>query len=424
MNKTLFKNGNVYYQGKIRKLDILVEDEKISDIAPEITDQGTIIDIEGKLVSLGFVDLHVHLRQPGYEHKETVATGTLAALYGGYSHVVAMANTNPVMDDVETIARLEEIIEKDAMVHTYSYSAITKNLAGKELVDFKANLESKIIVGFSDDGRGVQEAKMMEVAMKEAKKYDSLIVAHCEDEEELVTGGSINLSKTSEQLELVGINNASESNQACRDLVMASEIKNRYHICHISTKETIGCLAKYHNDLISGEVCPHHLILCDEDVQKDNPNFKMNPPLRSKDDVASLIGALNSGVVTCISTDHAPHSIEEKSVAIDKAPFGIIGSQHAFCLCYTHLVKKGLVALETILDSMSANPARVLRIDHRLEIGAKANFNVIDLDKEFVITKESIKSKSINTPFLNTKVSGLVAYNIIDGKVHNLQGEK
>lgn len=423
MNKKLFKNGNVYYQGKIQKLDILVEGERIIEIAPEIGQQGTVIDIEGKLVSLGFVDLHVHLRQPGYEHKETVATGTLAALYGGYSHVVAMANTNPVMDDADTIARLENIIENEAVVHAFSYSAITKNLAGKDLVDFEANLSSKIIVGFSDDGRGVQDAEMMKEAMQEAKKYDSLIVAHCEDEAELVTGGSINLSHVSQELDLVGINNASESNQACRDLVMADRIKNRYHICHISTRETIECLKKYHNDLISGEVCPHHLILCDEDVQKDNPNFKMNPPLRSKEDVAALIGALNDGVVTCISTDHAPHSVEEKSVAIDKAPFGIIGSQHAFSLCYTYLVKKGLVKLETVLDAMSSNPARVLRLDHELQVGAKANFNVIDLDKEFTITKESIKSKSINTPFLDTKAWGLVVYNIIDGKVHNLQGE-
>ena len=413
----------MYYQGKIQKLDILIEDDKISAIAPAITDQGTVVDITGKLVSLGFVDLHVHLRQPGYEHKETVATGTKAALYGGYSHVVAMANTNPAMDDENTIARLEKIIETDACIHTYSYSAITKNLAGKELVDFKANLTHKIIVGFSDDGRGVQNECMMEDAMKEAKKYDSLIVAHCEDEDELVTGGSINLSHVSEQLDLVGINNASEANHACRDLAMADKIKNRYHICHISTKETIACLAKYHNELISGEVCPHHLILSDEDVQKDNPNFKMNPPLRSTEDVAALVDALNTGVVTCISTDHAPHSVEEKAAPIEKAPFGIIGSQHAFSLCYTYLVKKGLVALETILEAMSVNPAKVLRIDHALAVGAKANFNVIDLEKEYVITPESIKSKSINTPFLNTAATGLVVYNIIDGKIHNLQGD-
>lgn len=423
MSKTLFKNGNVYYQGKIQKTDILIEDELIIDIAPDIQEQGTVVDITDKLVSLGFVDLHVHLRQPGYEHKETVATGTLAALYGGYSHVVAMANTNPVMDDLKTIGELEKAIAANSKVHTFSYSAITKNLAGKELVDFSANLTNKIIVGFSDDGRGVQEGAMMKEAMLLAKKHDSLIVAHCEDEAELVTGGSINLSQVSDKLDLVGINNASEANQACRDLVMANQIGNRYHICHISTRETIACLRKYHNELISGEVCPHHLILCDEDVQKDNPNFKMNPPLRSKEDVAALIDALNDGVVTCISTDHAPHSEAEKAVAIEKAPFGIIGSQHAFSLCYTHLVQKGLVKLETILDCMSSNPAKVLRIDHELKVGAKANFNVIDLNKEFVITKESIKSKSTNTPFLNTAITGLVLYNIIDGQIHNLQGD-
>ncbi len=423
MNKTLYKNGNVYYQGEIQNLDVLVEGDLIVEIAPGIEAEAKVIDLNGKLLTLGFVDLHVHLREPGLEYKETVKTGTLSALHGGYSHIVAMANTRPVMDDLATIERLEAIIKNDAAVHTYSYSAITKGLAGNELVDFKENLTNDIIVGFSDDGRGVQSCDMMDEAMKIAKENDTLIVAHCEDEAELVTGGSINLSGVSEKLGLVGINNASESNQACRDLELANEIQNRYHICHISTRETVECLSKYHSDLISGEVCPHHLILCDEDVEKENPNYKMNPPLRSKEDVAALIKALNDGVITCISTDHAPHSREEKDQPIEKAPFGIIGIQQAFSLCYTHLVQKGMLKLETLLDCMSVNPARVIRLDHHLEAGKKANFCVIDLEREYEITEESIKSKSINTPFLHTKASGLVVMNVIDGKLNMLEGE-
>lgn len=423
MNKTLYKNGTVYYNGAFQKLDVLVEADKIAEIGADLAADVDVIDLAGKLLTLGFVDLHVHLREPGLEHKETVKTGTLSALYGGYSHLVAMANTRPVMDDEATIKQLEDIIARDATVHTYTYSAITTGLYGKELVDFKANLASPIVVGFSDDGRGVQSCNMMAEAMKKAQELDTLIVAHCEDEAELVTGGSINLSPSSEKLGLVGINNASESNQACRDLKLASEIKNRYHICHISTKETVACLSNYHNDLISGEVCPHHLILSDEDVLKDNPDYKMNPPLRSKADIAALIKALNDGVITCISTDHAPHAREEKAKDIAQAPFGIIGNQHAFALCYTYLVKKDLLPLETLLDCMSVNPAKVIRIDHQLAAGKAANFCVIDLDREFEITEASIKSKSINTPFLNTMAQGLVVMNVIDGKLHMLEGE-
>ena len=331
MTKILFKNGNVFYHNKLQKLDVLIENDRIAAIAQELTDADEIIDLKGNLLTPGFVDIHVHLREPGFEHKETIATGTNSAKYGGYTHLVAMANTIPCMDDVATIKDFALRVAKDAKVHTYTY----------------------------------------------------------------------------------------EFNHAVRDLKLASEIGNRYHICHISTKETVAALteARKTNPLVSGEACPHHLILTDDNIKDMNPNYKMNPPLRSKEDLAALIQGINNGGVTVISTDHAPHAIEEKNKPIDKAPFGIIGNQHAFSLMYTYLVKKGLISLEKVLTCMSINPAKIIGIEHDLEVGLKANLAVFDLEEEYVITKESIKSKSINTPFLETKCFGALKYHVLDGKV-------
>ena len=419
MTKILFKNGNVFYHNKLQKLDVLIENDRIAAIAQELTDADEIIDLKGNLLTPGFVDIHVHLREPGFEHKETIATGTNSAKYGGYTHLVAMANTIPCMDDVATIKDFALRVAKDAKVHTYTYSAITTELRGQELVDFDANSKEEIVVGFSDDGRGVQSSMMMETAMKAAKANNSIIVAHCEDEAELQPGACINDGNYAKEHNLVGINNASEFNHAVRDLKLASEIGNRYHICHISTKETVAALteARKTNPLVSGEACPHHLILTDDNIKDMNPNYKMNPPLRSKEDLAALIQGINNGGVTVISTDHAPHAIEEKNKPIDKAPFGIIGNQHAFSLMYTYLVKKGLISLEKVLTCMSINPAKIIGIEHDLEVGLKANLAVFDLEEEYVITKESIKSKSINTPFLETKCFGALKYHVLDGKL-------
>ena len=419
MTKILFKNGNVFYHGKLQKLDVLIEDEFITNIAEEINDEADVIDLKGKLLTPGLVDMHVHLREPGFEHKETIATGTNSAKYGGYTHIVAMANTKPCMDDVETISDFTARVNKDSQVHTYTYSAITKDLKGQELVDFKANSQMAIVAGFSDDGKGVQSKEMMEAAMKACKETGSIIVAHCEDESELEPGACVNLGPYSKSHDLVGINNASEYKQATRDLELAGMIKNRYHICHISTKETVWALkkARQNNQLVSGEACPHHLILTDENIKDMNPNYKMNPPLRSKEDLEALIQGINEGVVTVISTDHAPHAPQEKMQPISKAPFGIIGIQHAFSLMYTYIVKKDLIPLETVLGCMTTNPAKVLGIKHDLEIGYKANLAVFDLDEEYTITKESIKSKSINTPFLDTKCFAALKYHVLDGVI-------
>lgn len=421
MNKVLFKNGQVFYHDQLQALDVLVEGDLIKAIEPSIEDQeASVIDLNGKLLSPGFIDIHTHLREPGFEYKETVLTGTKSALYGGYSTIVAMANTKPCMDDIETIGRLENIIKKDACVHTYTYSAITTDLAGKELVDMEANKVNNIVVGFSDDGKGVQSNEMMEKAMKKVKEIDSIIVAHCEDESELKPGGCIHEGIYAKEHQLVGINNESEYKQVARDLDLVRQIHNRYHVCHVSTHQTVDLIrkAKQEGLSVSGEASPHHLVLTDENIKNCDPNYKMNPPLRSKEDREALIKGLNDGTLQVIATDHAPHSEEEKNQTIVKAPFGIIGLQHCFPLVYTYVVKTGETTLETVLKALTSGPAKVLHFTDCFEVGQKANLCVFDLNEKFVIKKEDLVSKASNTPFIGYPCYGKIKYNMIDGKLY------
>ena len=421
MNKVLFKNGQVFYHDQLQALDVLVEGDLIKAIEPSIEDQeASVIDLNGKLLSPGFIDIHTHLREPGFEYKETVLTGTKSALYGGYSTIVAMANTKPCMDDIETIERLENIIKKDACVHTYTYSAITTDLAGKELVNMEANQTNNIVVGFSDDGKGVQSHDMMEKAMKKVKEIDSIIVAHCEDESELKPGGCIHEGIYAKEHQLVGINNESEYKQVARDLDLVRQIHNRYHVCHVSTHQTVDLIrkAKQEGLSVSGEASPHHLVLTDENIKNCDPNYKMNPPLRSKEDREALIKGLNDGTLQVIATDHAPHSEEEKNQTIVKAPFGIIGLQHCFPLVYTYVVKTGETTLETVLKALTSGPAKVLHFTDCFEVGQKANLCVFDLNEKFVIKKEDLVSKASNTPFIGYPCYGKIKYNMIDGKLY------
>lgn len=420
MSKILFKNGNVYYHHQLSKLDVLVEDEIIKAIDNNIEDtEAKVIDLKGMLLSHSFIDIHTHLREPGFEYKETVKTGTKSALYGGYSHIVAMANTKPCMDNVETIDCLNDIINQDAYVHTYTYSAITKGLLGQELVDMDANVKKDIVVGFSDDGKGVQKDEMMEKAMSKAKELNSIIVAHCEDERELKPGGCIHDGSYAKENGLVGINNESEYKQVARDVELVKNIHNRYHVCHVSTHQTVDILrqAKKEGLNVSGEASPHHLVLTDENIKNCDPNYKMNPPLRSKEDREALIKGLNDGTLTVIATDHAPHSEEEKAKHISKAPFGIIGLQHCFPLVYTYVVKTGETTLETVLEALTYGPAKVLNLPIKFEVGSKANLCVFDLSEKFIIKKEDIVSKAKNTPFIGYECYGKIKYNMIDGKL-------
>ena len=416
MKTFLLKNAMLYRRQKLECCDIYVENGIIKSIAQDIDQDVETIDLKGQLVSHNFIDMHTHLREPGFEHKETIATGTEAALYGGYGSVVAMANTMPCMDNQETIDDFKQRVLKDGKVNVYTYSAITKGLKGLELVDMENIVDNSIVLGFSDDGKGVQSDEMMELAMQLASNIDSIIVAHCEDESEL-HGGCIHDGQYAKEHGLIGINNASEFKQVARDLELVRIYKNRYHVCHISTKETVELLrqAKKEGLRVSGEAAPHHLILTDENIKDCHPNYKMNPPLRSKEDLEALIAGLNDGTITVIATDHAPHSREEKEKHISKAPFGIIGIQQAFSLLYTYLVLKELVSLETILDALTTGPAKVLRLDAEVEEGKVANLCIFDLSRKYTISEENNKSKSANTPFLGVEVNALLTANIING---------
>lgn len=417
MNNYLLKNARLYRNHCFEETDILVENGYIQKIQKDLESSYPHIELHGMLVSHNFIDIHTHLREPGYEYKETIATGSRAALYGGYGTIVAMANTNPCMDNQDTIEDFQKRVEKDGYVNIYTYSAITKDLKGQSLVDMENLIQNDIVLGFSDDGKGVQSQQIMDSAMKLAKQIDSIIVAHCEDESEL-HGGCIHDGRYAKEHHLVGINSASEYKQVARDLDIVRKYHNRYHVCHISTQETIQLLkeAQKENLCVSGEVAPHHLILTEDNIKDCHPHYKMNPPLRSKEDHQALIQGLNEHIVTVIATDHAPHSKEEKAKPIQQAPFGIIGIQYAFPLLYTYLVKAQLVSLETILDALTMGPAQVLNLDASIEEGNIANLCIFDLDNQFEINEDINRSKSINTPFLGVKCYGKIKANILNGQ--------
>lgn len=422
MNSYILKNAHLYRNGQFEDTDLLVVDGYIQRIACDIQEDYPVIDLKGQLVSHNFIDMHTHLREPGYEHKETISTGTLSALYGGYGTIVAMANTLPCMDSLDVIEDFQKRVDQDAYVNTYTYSAITKDLKGQVLVDMENNLQADIVLGFSDDGKGVQSDMMMASAMKQASELDSIIVAHCEDESEL-QGGCIHDGEYAKQHGLVGINSDSEFKQVARDLELVRQYHNRYHVCHISTKETVKLLRQASQEklCVSGEVSPHHLILTEDNIRDCHPNYKMNPPLRSKEDHQALIQGLKDGTIRVIATDHAPHARDEKNQPIQNAPFGIIGIQHAFPLLYTYLVKKDIVSLNTILDALTVGPAQVLHLNCEVEEGSLANLCVFDLEREFEIREEDIRSKSINTPFLGVKCYGHIYANIINGEYQKLE---
>ena len=419
----LIKNGRIIdpHSKRDEVVDIVIRDNKILKIGKcSLTDEyEKVIDASGCIVAPGLIDVHVHFRDPGFTHKEDIETGSKSAAKGGFTTVVCMANTNPIVDNEETLEYIKEKA-KTSPINVLQACAITKGFKGKELVDMEANQTNTIVVGFSDDGKGVQSNKMMEKAMKKVKEIDSIIVAHCEDESELKPGGCIHEGIYAKEHQLVGINNESEYKQVARDLDLVRQIHNRYHVCHVSTHQTVDLIRKVKQEglSVSGEASPHHLVLTDENIKNCDPNYKMNPPLRSKEDREALIKGLNDGTLQVIATDHAPHSEEEKNQTIVKAPFGIIGLQHCFPLVYTYVVKTGETTLETVLKALTSGPAKVLPFTDCFEVGQTANLCVFDLNEKFVIKKEDLVSKASNTPFIGYPCYGKIKYNMIDGKLY------
>lgn len=416
----LIKNGQLLTnEGNLQRADVLVVDGKISEIADSIsTEAEKVIDAKGLIVSAGFLDLHVHLREPGGEHKETIATGTQSAAKGGFTLVAAMPNTRPVPDSAEQMEWLQEKIAETAAVRVLPYASITVREAGKELTDFQ-RLKQKGAFAFTDDGVGVQSAAMMLAAMKQAAKADMAIVAHCE-ENTLINKGSVHEGVFAEEHNLNGIPSVCESVHIARDVLLAEAAGCHYHVCHISTKESVRVVrdAKRAGIRVTAEVTPHHLLLCDEDIPSFDTNYKMNPPLRSASDRDALIEGLLDGTIDFIATDHAPHTAEEKAEGMELSPFGIVGLETAFPLLYTHFVQKGIISLKELIDWLTVKPAEAFGLPYgKLETGAIADIVLLDLNEQAAIDPQAFLSKGKNTPFAGWKCTGFPAMTIVDGEI-------
>ncbi|MBB6443771.1 dihydroorotase [Bacillus benzoevorans] len=413
------KNGRLLINGELTKADILIEDGKIKGIGEFPSDSAEeMIEADGLVVAPGFIDLHVHLREPGGEKKETIATGTLAAAKGGFTTIAAMPNTRPVPDTAEQIQWLNERIKETAAVKVLPYASITVREAGGELTNFQSLKEAGAFA-FSDDGVGVQTAGMMLEAMKEAAKMDAVIVAHCE-ENSLINKGSVHEGKFSKEHGMNGIPSVCESVQIARDVLLAESAGCHYHVCHISTKESVRTVrdAKRAGIKVTAEVTPHHLILCEDDIPELDANYKMNPPLRGADDRAALIEGLLDGTIDFIATDHAPHTSEEKAEGMQLAPFGIVGLETAFPLLYTHFVEKGIFTLAQLIDYLAGKPAKSFGLDAGvLQAGAPADLVLLDLNHEEIINPEEFLSKGKNTPFAGWTCKGWPTATIVEGKV-------
>lgn len=416
----LIKNGQwLTDKGQKEAVDILIKDDIIAAIGPDLqAEDAEIIDAKGLLVSPGFVDLHVHLREPGGEKKETIATGTLAAARGGFTTIAAMPNTRPVPDSVETLQNLNKRIAETGAVRVLPYASITIRELGKELTDFSA-LKEEGAFAFTDDGVGVQSADMMLQAMQLASSVNMPIVAHCE-ENTLIHKGSVHEGDFSKKHGLNGIPSVCESVHIARDVLLAEATNCHYHVCHISTKESVRVVrdAKRAGIRVTAEVTPHHLLLCDEDIPGLDTNYKMNPPLRGKTDREALIEGLLDGTIDFIATDHAPHTAEEKAEGMALAPFGIVGLETAFPLLYTNLVEKGILTEKQLVDFLTAKPAQAFDLPYgKLEVGAVADLVLVDLDNQEKIDPNTFLSKGRNTPFGGWECKGWPVVTIAAGKI-------
>lgn len=424
----LIKNASITTdEQKTQLMDIYIEDGIISEIRPAIDKRAdSTIDANGKLVTPGLIDVHVHLREPGYEYKETIKTGSQAAARGGFTTICAMPNVNPEPDTVENLERILNIISKEACVKVKQYVPITKGLTSDELTNQK-ELMGAGAFAFTNDGVGVQTAGTMYKAMQQAAMLGASIVAHTEDDSLLFGEGVMHEGSRNKELNLPGMLQLTESTQIARDVLLAEETGVHYHVCHVSSKESVRVIrdAKKAGINVTAEVSPHHLLLCEEDIPGDTSQYKMNPPLRGKDDQEALLEGLLDGTIDMIATDHAPHSEDEKKGSMIHSPFGIVGSETAFSLLYTYLVKEGKMTLKKLVDCLTVQPSSVFKLSEgNLTKGAPADLACFDLDKEMAIRKEDFQSKSSNTPFLGWKVKGTTTFTIVSGEIIFQEGLK
>lgn len=425
----LIRNGHVVdpLTGRDGRFHVLIEDgriKKVSEVIDEKADE--VIDAEGCYVMPGLIDLHVHLRDPGFEYKETLETGGKAAVKGGVTTVCAMPNTRPVIDDGEKVAAVHERAGREALSHVIQIGAVTKGQEGKELADI-AGMARAGCHAVSEDGKSVMDASVYRRGMKAAREAGICVFAHCEDIT-MVEGGVMNADENARRLGLKGITNSVEDVIVARDILLAKETGVKLHLCHCSTADSVRMirLAKEEGLPVTGEVCPHHFILCTDDISEDDGNYKMNPPLRSRQDVEALRQGLKNGVIDVISTDHAPHSAEEKDKSMDQALFGIVGLETSAALTYTELVRPGIISIMDMAEKMSYHPARILGLEDKGSVseGKAADIMIFDPERKYCIDKNAFVSKGRNTPFDGYEVYGEVRYTFVDGKLvyHSLSG--
>ncbi|WP_312753578.1 dihydroorotase [Rummeliibacillus suwonensis] len=405
--------------GILTATEILIENGKIAAIGEHIENTvDEVIDGKGHVVAPGFVDVHVHLREPGFEHKETIATGSQSAAKGGFTTICAMPNTKPVPDSIEHLDMINGLIQKSAVVRVLPYGSLTVAQSGDERTNLKA-LKEHGAVAFSDDGVGVQEAATMYEQMKDAAAINMAVVAHCEDNS-LIYGGVMHEGKRNKELGLPGIPSICESVQIARDVLLAEAAGAHYHVCHVSTKESVRVVrdAKAAGIHVTAEVCPHHLLFEEMDIPSDDANWKMNPPLRANEDWQALHEGLLDGTIDCIATDHAPHTKEEKCCGMVGAPFGIVGFETAFPLLYTQFVETGKWTLKQLIDWMTVKPAKLFNLPYgKIEVGASADLILLDLEKEKIVDAEKFASKGRNTPFNGWKAKGWPILTIFEGNI-------
>lgn len=417
INSLLIKNAHIVSPADNldRVADVLIQDGKIAEIAENLSTDAEIIDAKGLTLIPGLVDMHVHLRDPGQTHKEDIFTGCKAAAAGGVTSLLAMPNTDPTTDNGETVKYILDKA-KTADAHVYVAASITKGLKSLEPTDLD-ELKAAGAISLTDDGRPVEDTKILADAMVKAEKLGLSVVAHCEDLY-LAKGGKINEGEVSRELNVKGIPAAAEDCGTAREIALAAAYNVPVHICHVSTATSVELIrdAKRRGVKVTGETAPHYFAMTDKELLKRDADYRMNPPLRTQSDVEAIIKGLTDGTLDAIATDHAPHTPEEKA-DFEKAPNGSIGMETSFAASYTYLVKTGMLTLSQLVEKMSVNPARILGIEAgHICKGATADLALVDLDKEWTVDPEKLHGKSKNAPFKGKDLSSKVKYTILGGK--------
>ncbi|MCR4563743.1 MAG: dihydroorotase [Clostridiales bacterium] len=412
----ILSQADIFVDNKFVRADIFVSDGRIVSISPSFNPPSgvSVLNFNNCIIVPGLLDVHVHLREPGFSYKETVFSGTMAAAHGGFTSVCCMPNLNPCPDSVDNLKILTDIIDRTANVNVYAYGTISVGEKGETLSDMDGMSEK--VIAFSDDGRGVQSDEFMREAMIKAKSLNKIIAAHCEDNS-LLDGGYIHKGEYARLNNHKGISSESEYRQIERDLKLCSQTGCKYHVCHISTKESVEVIrqAKKSGVDVTCETAPHYLVFNDMDLQ-ENGRFKMNPPIRSEEDRLALIEGITDGTIDMIATDHAPHSKEEKAKGLKDSLMGVVGLETSFSAIYTHLVKTGIITLEKQIELMQINPKKRFGIGTEIKEGENADLTVFNLNEKYTVNPDSFLSMGRATPFENAELYGKCKYTMVNGR--------